>query len=189
MSNNERFGVFILGVIIGCVLVSMLISRRDAFREASDATWTGMQAPASELTPLPGGVEPVLHEGRLLYHTSNETESVWVVGFTDRYPFVRVVWDATTDTFSYMAADQVVIQMREGVDVVALRPVLDDLGVRVRMFNRRESVAVIGTVSTGPNAVPDTLAALKPYRDLFISAEPDPIRFRDGERQGLFFSR
>jgi len=102
---------------------------------------------------------------------------------------VRVVWSAQTDAFTYMAADQVVIQMREGVDVAALKPALDQLGVRIRMFNRRENVAVIGTISSGANAVPDTLLALEQFADLFISATPDPIRFREGERKGLFFSR
>jgi hypothetical protein len=188
VKGNERIGIFIIGVLIGCVLVSILVGRREAFKEASDATWTG---PGIEFEgpPLPDGVESVLDEGRLLFHWASPEESVWVVGFTDRYPFVRVVWSAQTDAFTYMAADQVVIQMREGVDVAALKPALDQLGVRIRMFNRRENVAVIGTISSGANAVPDTLLALEQFADLFISATPDPIRFREGERKGLFFSR
>jgi hypothetical protein len=188
VKGNERVGIFIIGVLIGCVLVSVLVGRREAFKEASDVSWTG---PGIEFEgpPLPDAVEPVLQEGRLLYHSVSPEESVWVVGFTDRYPFVRVVWDAETDTFEYMAADQVVIQMRDGVDVAALKPALDKLGVRIRMFNRRENVAVIGTVNSGASAVPDTLVALEPYAELFLHASPDPIRFREGERQGLFFSR
>jgi hypothetical protein len=188
MKGNERIGIFILGMIIGCVLVSILVGRRDAFKEASEATWSGPGL-AFDGPPLPDGAEPVLSEGRLLYHSAGPEESVWVVGFTDRYPYVRVVWHEQTGTFDYMAADQVVIHVRDGVDVASLKPVLDELGVRMRMFNRRENVVVIGTVSSGVSAVPDTLAALEPFADLFEHAGPDPIRFREGERQGLFFSR
>lgn len=188
MKGNERIGVFIIGMLIGCLLVSILVSRREAFKEASDATWTGPGI-AFEGPPLPDEVEPVLREGRLLYHSVLPEGAVWVVGFTDRYPFVRVVWNAQTNTFEYMAADQVIIQMHDGVDVAVLKPILDKLGVRMRMFNRRENVAVIGTVSSGASAVPDTLVALEAYADLFLHASPDPIRFREGERQGLFFSR
>jgi hypothetical protein len=189
MKGNERFAVFILGLIIGCVLVSLLINRREVFKENSNASWLGSDLPASmDMPPLPIAVEAVLHEGRPLYYGVEDEYHIWVIGFTDRYPFVRVVWDSSNNVFQYMAADQVIIHMREGLDVADIKPALHELGVRLRMFNRRDHIVVIGTINSGISAVPDTLSALEAYRHLWQHAGPDFIRFRSGDKQGLFFS-
>jgi hypothetical protein len=77
-----------------------------------------------------------------------------------------------------MAADQISIHLAEGVDVTKLKPMLDELGLRLRMFNRKEDLAVIGVLNTQIDAVPTTLEALQPWSDLFESAEADLLRFQ-----------
>ena len=61
-----------------------------------------------------------------------------------------------------MAADQVKVRLAEGVDVTDLKPMIDALGIRLRMFNRKERAVVLGVLHTGIDAVPDTLEALRP---------------------------
>jgi hypothetical protein len=55
---------------------------------------------------------------------------------------------------------------------------LDELGLRLRMFNRKEKIAVVGVLHTGIAAVPDTLDAIQPWAELFDQAEPDWILFK-----------
>jgi hypothetical protein len=57
--------------------------------------------------------------------------------------------------------------LAEGVDVTKLKPMLDELGLRLRMFNRKEDLAVIGVLNTQIDAVPSTIEALQPWSDLF----------------------
>jgi hypothetical protein len=77
-----------------------------------------------------------------------------------------------------MAADQISIHLAEGVDVTELKPMLDDLGLRLRMFNRKEGLAVIGVLNTQIDAVPATIEAVQLWSDLFESAEADVLRFQ-----------
>ena len=77
-----------------------------------------------------------------------------------------------------MAADQISIYLNEGVDVTELKPMLDELGLRLRMFNRKEGLAVIGLLNTQIDAVPSTIEALQPWSDLFESVEADMLRFK-----------
>ena len=55
---------------------------------------------------------------------------------------------------------------------------LDDLGLRLRMFNRNEQIAVIGVLTTQIDAVPVTIEAMQPYAELFQKIEPDIIEFK-----------
>ena len=55
---------------------------------------------------------------------------------------------------------------------------LDELGLRLRMFNRKEGLAVIGVLNTQIDAVPSTIEALQPWSDLFEFVEADVLRFQ-----------
>jgi hypothetical protein len=84
----------------------------------------------------------------------------------------------STGEFSYMAADQILIELADGVDVTALKPMLDALQLRLRMFNRKDQIAVVGVLSTQIDAIPATIEALQPYAELFRSVGPDVIEFK-----------
>jgi hypothetical protein len=103
---------------------------------------------------------------------------VWHLNFAESYPYVRVEEDLSTGEFSYMAADQILIELTEGVDVTALKPMLDELGLRLRMFNRKDQIAVVGVLSTQIDAVPATIEAVRAYAELFRAVGPDVIEFK-----------
>ena len=91
-----------------------------------------------------------------------------VTEFPESYPYVRVVETLSDGNLNYMAADQVKVRLAEGVDVTDLKPMIDALGIRLRMFNRKERAVVLGVLHTGIDAVPDTLEALRPWRISFL---------------------
>ena len=91
---------------------------------------------------------------------------------------MRVVEHLSTGEFSYMAADQILIELADGVDVTELKPMLEALELRLRMFKRRDQIAVVGVLSTDIDAVPATIEALQPYAELFRSVGPDVIVFK-----------
>ncbi|CAA6693732.1 MULTISPECIES: hypothetical protein [unclassified Lentimonas] len=185
MKKFDRIFVYIVGFILGSLLVSMIMKRRALKEEASVDPWVTHNAAAVEAGAegLPVGLPEVIQIGKILDfgYLPNEEEAhsrVWHLNFAESYPYVRVVEDLSTGEFSYMAADQILIELADGVDVTALKPMLDELGLRLRMFNRKDQIAVVGVLSTQIDAVPVTIEALQPYSELFQSVGPDVIEFK-----------
>jgi len=185
MKTADRTLVYFGGFVLGMLLVSMILSRRAARDEARTDPWLAHNAAMMEAgaEPLPEQVHPSIHEGLIIdfgYLPNEEMaqERVWLLRFDQSYPNVRVVEDVTDGTIAYMAADQIKLTMREGIDVTKLQPMLDALGIRLRMFNRKERIAVVGVLNTSLTAIPDTIESLKPWADLFERSEPDWILFK-----------
>ena len=186
MKNTERLFVFFVGFMIGLAIVSLILMRRAAREDAAvtDPWAFHLKAAAAvEAEPLPQAVEPAMLKGRVLrfgYLPGQEaaSERVWIINFDDSYPYVRIVEDLKSESLYYMAADQVKIELAEGVDVAALSPALEALGLRLRNFNRKHGVVVVGVLNTGLEAVPQTLAALEQWAELIELAEPDYLQFR-----------
>jgi len=185
MRNTDRILVYVVGFVIGTFLVSMIITRRSAKEAVTVDPWelhnTAMLDAGAE--PLPDHIPVSMTNGRMLDfgylpNEANATQRVWLLNFDDSYPYVRVVEDLATGQMQYMAADQVSIQIADGVDVIELKPMLDELGLRLRMFNRKEQIAVIGVLSRELDAVPSTLAAIRPWKRLFREFGPDYIQFK-----------
>ena len=185
MSNSDRVLVYLVGFGIGMILVWMILARRAAKEEMAvdPRVVHNAQAVEAGAESLPAAVPAAIHKGKIIdfgYLPSVDVpqERVWLLNFEESYPYVRVVEDLSSGEFRYMAADQISIQLSDGVDVTALKPMLDELGLRLRMFNRKEQLAVVGVLHTGIGAVPDTIEALNEWRDLFVSAQPDVLRFQ-----------
>jgi hypothetical protein len=185
MNNVDRYKVYGLGFVLGMLLVSFMMGRRASEEEQVVDPWYDHreQVAASGAEPLPDGVEVAMLEGDVLRFgylpdADAPVERVWLLNFRKSYPYVRVVETLSDGNIVYMAADQVNVSLAEGVDVTDLKPMIDTLGVRLRMFNRKERAAVLGVLHTGIDAVPDTLEAMAAWGDLFSAAEPDWIRFR-----------
>lgn len=184
--NGDRLFAYFTGVILGLVMVSFIMSRRAAKEEAGADPWIEHNVAMVEAgaDPLPETVPASLAKGRILdfgYLPEREgaAERVWLLRFKESYPNVRLVEHLETRALSIMAADQVKVILREGQDVTGLTPMLDALGLRLRMFNREEKLAVVGVLNTGIAAVPETLEAIQRWSALFASAEPDAIVFKD----------
>jgi hypothetical protein len=185
MSTSDRFKAYGVGFLLGMLLVSVILSRRAAKENQSVDPWHEHREQARETgaEPLPAAVESSMLQGAVLRFgylpdAALPEERVWLLNFRKSYPYVRVVETLADGTVRYMAADQIKVLLAEGVDVADLKPMLDTLGVRLRMFNRKERAAVLGVLHTGIDAVPETLQALGPWQSLFEAAEPDWIRFR-----------
>jgi hypothetical protein len=185
MKKWDRILVYLVGFILGTLLVSVIMTRRTAKQEMSVDPWVEHNRTLIDegAEPLPETVHASMKTGKILdfgYLPSEEAplEKVWHLNFTGSYPYVRVVENIVTGELAYMAADQIVIELNEEVDVTALQPMLDELGLRLRMFNRKDRIAVVGVLNTQIDAVPATVEALQPFAHLFSSARPDVIRFQ-----------
>lgn len=185
MKNSDRIIVYLVGFTLGMLLVSVILSRRAAREEAAVDPWVAHNAEviASGAEPLPSGMPASIHKGKIidfgfLPHVDAPAERVWLLNFDKSYPYVRAVEDLDSGEFSYMAADQITILLAEGVDVTELKPMLDELGLRVRMFNRKDRLVVVGVLNTQIDAVPATIRAVQPWSELFVTALPDVLRFQ-----------
>ena len=185
MKNSERFTVYLVGFLVGMVVVSIIMSRRAARNEVHEDPWHAhnQQVEATGAEPLPGSVHSTMLQGDVLrfgYLPNAEAplERVWLLNFRKSYPYVRVVETIETGELSYMAADQIKLWLADGVDVTDLKPMLDALELRLRNFKRKENFVVIGVLSTQIDAVPATLTAIQPWSELFEKAEADWLEFR-----------
>jgi hypothetical protein len=185
MGKSDRIVVYIVGFVLGTLLVSMIMKRRALKEETRVDPWVTHNAAAVEAgaEALPEGLPEVMQIGKILDfgYLPSEAEpqtKVWHLNFAESYPYVRVTEDLTTGEFSYMAADQILIELADGVDVTALKPMLDELELRLRMFNRKDQIAVVGVLSTEIDAVPATIEAVQPYSELFRAAGPDLIELK-----------
>lgn len=185
MKNKDRILIYLVGFVIGTIFVSAILSRRavkekeipDSFLVHNERLITG------SAEPLPVGMPESLYKGKIIdfgYLNNNKStaERVWLLNFNKSYPFVRVVEDMATKEFKYMAADQITIILAQGVDVTELKPMLDKLGLRLRMFNRKERLAVIGVVNKRIDSVPATIQAVQPWSKLFVTARADILHFQ-----------
>ncbi len=185
MKNSDRVLVYLVGFGLGMLLVWMILSRRAAKEEAAVDPWVvhNAEAVAAGAEPLPAGMPATIHKGKIidfgyLPNEATPLERVWLLNFEKSYPYVRAVEDVASGEFSYMAADQISIELADGVDVTELKPMLDELGLRLRMFNRKERLAVVGVLNTEIDAVPATIDAVQPWSELFVSARADELRFQ-----------
>lgn len=186
MKNSERLSAYFVGFIVGMVIVSMLLARRARQSEQAEDPWYQHheQVEQAGVDPLPEGVHPSMLNGDVLGfgflpNDTDAEERVWLLNFRESYPYVRVVENLRTGVLTYMAADQIRVELADGVDVTDLKPMLDELKLRLRMFNRKERLVVLGVVSTQIDAVPATLQAIEPWSDRFVRATPDWIEFTE----------
>ena len=68
--------------------------------------------------------------------------------------------------------------LKEGIDVTDVQPMLKALDLNVRMFNRDKNIIVISVLNRELDAIPQTIAALRPWEELFDSASPDFIQVK-----------
>jgi len=174
-----------MGFVLGSLLVAAIMNRREIREENRVDPWVTHNAAAVEAgaEDLPEGMPEVIQRGKILDFgilpsAANPQTKIWHLNFDESYPYVCVVEHLPTGEFSYMAADQILLELADGVDVTALKPMLDTLDLRLRMFNRKDQIAVVGVLSTQIDAIPATIEALQPYSELFRSIGPDRIEFK-----------
>jgi hypothetical protein len=184
MKQTDRIVIFIIGFTIGTILVSIYLENKSLKKEAAKEqvleAWSEMDEGTLN---LPESLPAVFLKGILiasgtLINSNGEDENIWILEYKSSYPFVRIVENVSQQTLEVMAADQVLIHLREGVDVTDFQPMLKALGLNVRMFNREKKIMVISVLNRELDAIPQTLSALSPWNGLFDSATPDFIQVR-----------
>ena len=185
MNNRDRVIVFAVGFMLGMLVVSFILQRRAQKETTRADPWAEHNTAAIEAgaEPLPDGVPEAILSGRIidfgcLPSAADVQQKVWHLNFKKSYPYVRVVEDVQSGALEYMAADQILLELADGVDVTQLKPMLDVLNLRLRMFNRKEQIAVIGVLNTDLDAVPKTIEAVQPYAEWFSTVKPDFIKFK-----------
>jgi len=193
MNNKDRVIVYIVGFVLGMLLVSLIVQRRARRESTGEDPWVEHNAAAIEAgaEPLPDQIPESIRGGRIidfgyLPDAAKAQQRVWHLSFEKSYPYVRVTEDMQSGAVAYMAADQIKLKLANGVDVTALKPMLTALDLRLRMFNRKEQIVVIGVLSTEMDAVPRTIEALQPYAHLFALVEPDFLEFKPRDRIGFY---
>ena len=154
MKSTDRVLVYLVGFILGMLLVSMILSRRAAKEETAVDPWVAHNAGvviAGTADPLPSGMPASIQRGKIMafgFLPSAEAaaERVWLLNFEKSYPYVRAVEDLASGEFSYMAADQIAIELAEGVDVTELKPMPNARGLPLRMLHHHEHLAVLGVL-------------------------------------------
>ena len=93
MKNSQRVMVYLIGFILGSLLVSMILSRRASKGEAVVDPWAihNMEAVAGGAEPLPDHMPASIHKGRIIgfgYLPDEEKaeERVWLLNFDKTIP-------------------------------------------------------------------------------------------------------
>lgn len=181
MKQTDRIVIFIIGFTIGTFLISIYFENKSLKKEQSEKqalnAWSDM---GEGVAPLPKSLPKVFLKGSLIasgesINNIGELENIWIMEYKSSYPFVRIVENVPHQTLEIMAADQILIYLRKGIDVADFQPMLKTLGLNVRMFNRSKNIIVISVLNRELDAIPQTLAALHPWAHLFDSACPDYI--------------
>jgi len=185
MKQADRTLVYFGGFVLGMVLVSFIMMRREAKENAANDPWLQHNVAMVEAgaAPLPDSVPESIKKGRMLdfgYLPDEETatERVWLLRFKDSYPNVRLVQYLESEELAFMAADQIMVLLYDQQDVTGLKPMLDELGLHLRMFNRKEKLTVGGILHTGIGAVPETIEAVRSWSQRFERVDPDWILFK-----------
>ena len=188
MQKMDRIMVYLVGFGLGTLLVSALMLRRAERSDQRIDPWMehnqAMLAAGAEA--LLEDVPPALLKGRMLDFgqlpdAGPPEQKVWLLNFKDSYPYVRVEQRIADGSLQFMTADQIVIDLANGIEVTRLKPVFDRLNLRVRMFNRKDQKVVVGVLHTGISAVPDTIHALQAEHDSALAQctiHPDWIQFK-----------
>tara|TARA_B100001093_G_scaffold289463_1_gene276462 strand:+ start:681 stop:1232 length:552 start_codon:yes stop_codon:yes gene_type:complete len=183
MKQTDRIVVYIIGFVIGTLLVSAYLNNRQTEASKLEAERITQSQWPDEVKPLPESVPTAFLKGELMdfgliENRDQESVYIWILEFSKSYPYVRISHNLKSDEIEIMAADQVIIHTREDIDITVLKPELDKLGLKVRMFNRSKNMMVIGVLNRDLNTIPETLEAIKPWSHLYRSASADYISVR-----------
>ena len=183
MKQTDRIVVYIMGFVIGTLLVSVYLNNRQNNASLLEAERMSYSQWPEHVRPFPETVPSAFLKGALIDYGligNNEQEAVyiWILEFSKSYPYVCISQKLNSGEIEIKAADQVIIHTREDIDITMLKPELDKLGLKVRMFNRSRNMMVIEVLNRDLNAISETLEAIKPWSHLYTSATADYISVR-----------
>lgn len=182
MKQTDRIVIFIVGFVLGTLLISSIMKNKAYKISRTNEVNANLFEDFNEFG-LPDDFPEILKKGKLidsrkLVNDRNESVIVSIFEYNNSYPFVRVTYNINNDKMEIMAADQVVIRLKNGKDVTDLAQILNEYGLFVRMFNRSENIVVISVFGDRINAIDNTINSLSVYNDVIDCIEPDYIKIR-----------
>tara|TARA_X000000368_G_scaffold12908_1_gene10406 strand:+ start:122 stop:676 length:555 start_codon:yes stop_codon:yes gene_type:complete len=179
MKQTDRILIFVIGFTIGSLLIYTYLRNKTIERDLTierriDDSMTSSHYKFPDALPSVFRTGVVLASGELL-NSEKQREIIWILEYSDSYPFVRIVHNLDMSTLDIMAADQILLHLNDGVDVTELSSRLKELGLFVRMFNRSEGILVVSVLNMGLRGVPETIEALMHADSLIKIIQPDYI--------------
>ena len=180
VSDKERVWTFLIGAVMGCLVVGGLIQRRNSHREARENI---ADAPVPEWAhPLPGVVPEVLRKGKILHFQALEDGRIWILQYEKNYPFVQVgetyaaqSSTGAVSTFQFLAADRMIVRLRPGVTVKEFQDVLIPMGLHTRENFKKKGLVIAGMPEVGIGKLEEALAKIRRL-EMVETAEYDAIR-------------
>lgn len=187
LSDKERISTFLIGSLIGCLIVAGLLQRRshrlnehDKIRNASVPEWA---EPLPEAPTIP----VALQFGKILEFDKSEegTSRSWILQYEKNYPFVLIKEDASSHppTYVFYAADIIKTSPKPGVTYKDYQEKLAEINLFPRgNYLRKFNVINVGILQEEPSisSLYATLDILRKH-PIIQSAELETIEVRKAE--------
>jgi hypothetical protein len=184
LSDKERISTFLIGIVLGCLIVAGLLQRRndrlnehDSIRNAPVPEW-------AEPLPEPPTVPDALQFGKILEFQKGEDgkSRSWILQYEKNYPFVLIKEDSSNNppSYKFIAADTIKTTPKPGVRYQEYRDQLKDLNLFPREHFKKQNVIIVGIHQEKPSieSLYKSLESLQSH-PIIQSAELDFIEIRE----------
>ena len=183
LTDKERVSTFLIGILLGCLIVAGLLDRRNKRKAAHEEI---TNAPVPEWAqPLPENLPAALQRGKIkeFQETQDPPSRTWIVEYESNYPFVLIQEDASTTppTHKFTAADRLVTTPKEGATYKDYQEQLIKLELQPREHFKKKGIIIVGILDPNIEKLPATLETLRKH-PLIKSADYDHIEVRKEER-------
>ena len=169
----SRVYVFFLGFLISTILITLYLDFKSSSKEDKIN-----ELVTKDHEPFPEKVPDVLKSGRCIDAGFIENEYVWIMEYSNNYPFVRISRNLDDDTIQFMAADQFILKVKDNYKITDFKPILDSLNLRVRTFNKNENILVVEVFNRNLDAFHKTLQELEDWKYMLDYVRPDYIEVK-----------
>ena len=186
LSDKERTSTFLIGILLGCLIVAGLLQRRshrldehNSIRHAPVPEWA---EPLPEAPAIPDS----LQLGKIVAFQKGDKNPSrsWILQYEKNYPFVLIEEDASSTpmTYRFIAADSIRTTPRSGVSYRDYREKLPEVNLFPREHFKRHNVISVGIHQEKPS-IENLYKALETLKGhpLIETAEFDFITIREPE--------
>ena len=180
VSDKERVSTFVIGALLGCIVVGGLIQRRNNHRDARQSITEAVVPEGAQ--PIPQTVPGILRKGEILHFNDHDLGRTWIVQYEKNYPFVQIseTYSAISktggvSTFEFLAADRIIVKLVDGVNVKEFQSKLLSMGLHTRENFKKKGLVIAGLSELGVGKLDEAIAKIRSL-EIVDSAEYDPIQ-------------
>ena len=180
VSDKERVSTFVIGALLGCIVVGGLIQRRNNHRDARQSIAEAVVPEGAQ--PIPQTVPGILRKGEILHFKDHDLGRTWIVQYEKNYPFVQIseTYSAISktggvSTFQFLAADRIIVKLVEGVTVKEFQSKLLSMGMHTRENFKKKGLVIAGLSELGVGKLDEAITKIRSL-EIVDSAEYDPIQ-------------